>query len=355
VQAIVHHDDLVPMTAETNTYEKPRGNQRIVFLAWAPHSARAKGICEGLGAQLYLMSYKFRSRIHSPIKYPLLFLRSLFLLSNQNPEIIICQTPPIFCPLVAIVHKLTHRKVKVVIDLHSGALETPWSYLKPLNTAVMKKAAAVLVSNQEAHDHVLKENDMRTLILEDKIPGFDPALMHDDKGIENSPSSADLTIIVPSSFANDEPIEEILNAAAALPETKFYLTGDSSKAGRGVLKRKPHNVVFTDFLKTDDYVRLLYRSDAIMVLTTRDKTLLAGGYEAVALGKPLITSNWAPLRRYFNKGAIHVNNSAAEIVKAVQTVQQKKIELEHEMGLLREEKMREWEVAFARFRDALNN
>jgi len=355
VKAAVHEDDLIPMAAEKNAFEKTTGSQRIVFLVWAPHSARAKGICDGLGAHLHLMSYKFRSKIYSPIKYPLLFLRSLLLLNNQNPEIIICQAPPIFCPLVATVHKLTHRRVKVVIDLHSGALEKPWSYLKPLNTAVMKKAAAVLVSNQEAHDHVLKENNISPLILEDKIPGFDPALMHDDKGVENTPSGADLTIIVPSSFAYDEPIEEILHAAAALPETKFYLTGDSSKAGRNVLKRKPGNVVCTDFLKTDDYVRLLYRSNAIMVLTTRDKTLLAGAYEAVALQKPLITSNWAPLRRYFNKGTIHVNNSSAEIVEAVQTVQQKKIELKREMGLLREEKIREWEVAFARFRDALNN
>jgi len=327
----------------------------MVFLVWAPHSARANGISEALSAHLCLMSYKFRAKIYSPIKYPLLFMRSIFVLNRQRPDIVICQAPPIFCPLAALAYKLKNRRAKVVIDLHSAALEKPWSYMKLLTAAVMKKAAVVLVSNQEAHDHLYRENGIRPLVLDDKIPRFGLTRIINHKSDENSRLNSELTIVIPSSFANDEPIEEILRAAAALPETRFYLTGDDSKVRRDLLERKSDNVVFTKFLRTDDYVSLLHVADAIMCLTTRDRTLLAGGYEAVALGKPLITSNWAPLRRYFSKGTIHVDNSSAEIVKAVQTVQQKKIELEHEMGLLREEKIREWEVAFARFRDALNN
>jgi glycosyltransferase involved in cell wall biosynthesis len=337
------------MKAEKTAGKRALDAKKLVFLVWAPHSERARGISEGSGADLYLMSYKFRSKIYSPVKYPFLFLKSLSLLRNQKPGTVICQAPPIFCPMAAMAYRLFgNRKIGIVIDLHSAALERPWTYLKPLNKAVLKRASVVLVSNKEARDHVLSEYGVRSVVLEDRIPCFDPASGKRERG-----QDAELEIVIPSSFAYDEPVEEILDAAAALPKTRFYLTGDSSKLSSGVLKNKPGNVVLTGFLEDGEYVGLLSSADAIMVLTKRDRTMLAGAYEAVALEKPLITSDWLPLKRYFHRGTIHVDNSAQEIIGAVQAVRQKKDELEEEMRLLREEKTREWESVFTGFRDAI--
>jgi glycosyltransferase involved in cell wall biosynthesis len=158
---------------------------------------------------------------------------------------------------------------------------------------------------------------------------------------------------VPSSFAHDEPVSEILDAASVLQDAVFYMTGDISRVNRSLLEQKSQNVVFTGFLDKDDYVRLLDDSDAVMALTTRDGTLLAGAYEAVALEKPLITSNRGPLVRYFDKGAIHVDNSAKEIISAVKAVPQKKRQMNREMHLLKEEKIRDWESAFAKFKSII--
>lgn len=321
----------------------------MIFLVWAPDSERAKGISDRLDADLYMMSFKFRRKIYSPIKYPFLFLKSLSFLKDQKADTVICQAPPIFCPMAAMAYKLFfNRKANVLIDLHSAALEKPWSHLKPLNTAVMKRAAAVMVSNHEARDYVLEENNVEAIVLEDRVPDLDGAY----KTAERK-DDATLKIAVPSSFAYDEPVAEILYAAAALRDAKFYLTGDSSRLGRELLEKKTDNVIFTGFLKKEEYVGLLRDSDAVMALTTRDRTLLSGGYDAIALQKPLITSNWGPLRRYFDKGTIHVDNSASEIVTAVQTVRQRKGELERQMALLKEEKTRKWEESFARLRVAV--
>ena len=38
-----------------------------------------------------------------------------------------------------------------------------------------------------------------------------------------------------------------------------------------------------------------------------------GGYEAVALGKPLVTSDWGLLRETFSRGTVHVRNEPAAI------------------------------------------
>ena len=90
------------------------------------------------------------------------------------------------------------------------------------------------------------------------------------------------------------------------------------------LDNKPDNVVFTGFVSYGDYVSLLRHVDAVIVLTNRDKTMLSGAFEALAVGKPLITSNWNCLMQYYSKGAICIDNSTAQIKEAIQTVQRKK-------------------------------
>jgi hypothetical protein len=62
---------------------------KTVFLVWAPHSIRAKNLAEHLDAKLYLISYKFKKKIYSPIKYIKLFTNTLFILEKEKPHIII--------------------------------------------------------------------------------------------------------------------------------------------------------------------------------------------------------------------------------------------------------------------------
>jgi len=60
-----------------------------------------------------------------------------------------------------------------------------------------------------------------------------------------------------------------------------------------------------------------------------------GGYEAVALEKPLITSQWPLLREVFSRGTIHVDNSAESITAAVRQIQANLEAFREEMGKLR--------------------
>ena len=63
-----------------------------------------------------------------------------------------------------------------------------------------------------------------------------------------------------------------------------------------------------------------------------------GGYEAVALGKPLITSHWPLLREVFGRGTIHVDNSSEAIASAIQTIQAEPPSWRREMVMLRQER-----------------
>ena len=141
----------------------------------------------------------------------------------------------------------------------------------------------------------------------------------------------------------------MLDAASQLPDMQFYITGDKTRLERKFVNQKLQNVTMTGLLEYDVYLDLLQKVDAIIDLTTDDKTMLSGAYEAVALEQPLIISDWMPLRRYFNKGTIYVNNSPKDIIDAVMVARSKKKELSTEMRSLRLEKTKEWDDKISTF------
>jgi glycosyltransferase involved in cell wall biosynthesis len=80
-----------------------------------------------------------------------------------------------------------------------------------------------------------------------------------------------------------------MEAARALADTTtFYITGDNSRiSARKLLKwkRSANNIIFTGFLDRTEYINLLEKVDAVLVLTKRDNTMLSGAHEALALEK----------------------------------------------------------------------
>jgi glycosyltransferase involved in cell wall biosynthesis len=356
----------------------------ILFLAWAPYSVRAESISTRLGASLHTLSYKTRLKVYSPIKYPLLFYRTLRLLVSERPTTIICQTPPIFCPLAALFYAATNKKknIRIIIDAHTATFEKPWSYpiLKTLTRWAIGNAIAVIVANEELQNVIYQNYGVMPLVLDDGVPQVDyasqeasqisinrgsksdqqhlPVSMHAQlglKGREDESARTKFAVAVISSFANDEPIEEVIEAAKILADTTiFYITGDQSRlASRKLFEWKltANNVIFTGFLNQREYIGLLKRVDAIMVLTTRHDNMLSGAHEALALEQPLITSDWPPLRKYFCAGTAYVNNSVKGIVNAVKYVQLEKDQMKEEMRVLKQRRLDEWERKVSAFKE----
>ena len=150
-------------------------------------------------------------------------------------------------------------------------------------------------------------------------------------------------VAVVNTFSDDEPLNEVLQAAVGLSDVHFYITGKKSKANPEIMAQASGNVHFTDFLPDDQYYALLNTSNAIMCLTTRDHTMQRGACEALSLGKPIITSDWPILREYFREGAVHVPNNGDGIRQGVEEI---KNHYEHyQTGIhdLQASQRREWE------------
>jgi glycosyltransferase involved in cell wall biosynthesis len=154
--------------------------------------------------------------------------------------------------------------------------------------------------------------------------------------------SKGFNVVLINSFSDDEPLSAALEGAAGLPDVHLYVTGDVRKAASSTLDKKPPNVTFTGFLPDEDYLSLLRGTDAIMALTTEDYTLQLGGMEAVAVGKPLITSDLSFLREYFDRGTVHVSNDREGIRQGIARVQRDFERLSQEMIALRHAHRQEW-------------
>jgi hypothetical protein len=150
-------------------------------------------------------------------------------------------------------------------------------------------------------------------VLPDKIPFIDT-----DGTSPIDLSSYHRTAFFVGSFADDEPLAEILEAARSCPagSVQLFISGRISKASRAIIENAPRCVTFTDFLSDDGFNRLLGKVDLVFVLTTAEHTLLCGCYEAVAAGAALVTSRTRVLEEYFG-GAHHIENTSHDIRTAL--------------------------------------
>lgn len=304
-----------------------------VFIAWAPYARRSESFARELGAELCLVHYlKFQNPPYAPVKYILQSMRTIQVLFSKRPNVVFVQNPPFVCGLAVYLYCRTSG-ADFVFDHHSAAFASVWDWVLPVQRFLARHAIANIVTNQHWAE-IIRSWGAFGLIMSDPFlelpqgeafvvgPGFHIAFV--------------------STFAPDEPLDAVLDAAVQLPEVHFYVTGDTKRKPDNFLDGLPANVTCTGFLPDTQYIGLLKAVDAVMVLTTRDHTLQLGGCEAVSLGKPLITSNWPYLREFFAKGAVYVDNSAKGICDGVLEMRQKREELEKEIITFRQESRREW-------------
>jgi len=235
-----------------------------------------------------------------------------------------------------------------VVDAHSAAMLRPvWTRPRWLYRFLARRAVATIVTNEHFAAQI-ESWGARALVLRDiptKFPDSDPY-----PGLNGG-----FNVVVVSTFAGDEPLEEVFRAASALPEARFYVTGKKSQAGAGLLARAPENVHFTDFLPDEAYYGLMRSGDAIMCLTTRNHTMQRGACEALSLGKPIITSDWPLLRSYFNKGTVHVSNDSQGIAAGVETMRANYPKYQAGINDLRAQQREEWQRQSAELIHLLSN
>ena len=308
---------------------------RSLFLVWgAPQgSHRSKLMGERLGIDVrHICITPRRGLFIALIKYPIQMFLTFAMLIRYRHKLVFVQDPPIFAVLPVYLYGL-FSGARYIIDSHTDALQAPWwEWTLPLHRFLERRAITTIVTNDRLRETIEGWN-AHSFTLEDPPAHFDiPKPMA-------LPDSA-LKVVMISTADYDEPVGEVLQAARRLPKVDFYITGDFARR-RALVESAPDNVHFTGYLHEDFYA-LLDAADVIMCLSTEDNTFLSGDNEALWLAKPIITSDWPLLRRYFAKGTIHVDNTADSIYQAIVTMMGNLSAFEAEIRALREVRRQEW-------------
>lgn len=307
----------------------------IVFISWAPFCSRSDSIAMRLNGKSFMVySAGFGSHYTTVVfKYLAQTLNSLRILFRERPSVVYVMTPPVFACLPAWIYACI-TGASYVIDAHTGAfLDQRWKPLLFVHRWFSRAARTTIVTNEFMQD-IVKGWDAHATIVRDVPVCFANPVYPKLAG------ECNMTMVC--TFTRDEPIELFFRAASQLPEIRFHVTGNYRRAEPAVLAMKPENVRLTGFLSDEDYVGLLLASDAVLSLTTLDHTMQRGAYEAVYLGRPVVTSNYDLLRRHFYKGAVHVDNTVEAVVAGVRLMRDNLTRFRAEVEDLRDERLAEW-------------
>lgn len=317
--------------------------QKRVWVTWE-WQRRSIELAKKLGCELFIIEFK------GILRYPKSLFKTVNLLVKTKPDILFVQNPSMILGAFACIYRL-FKETPIVIDRHTTfPLDRRGKSLfyififELLHRFTLKYADLTIVTN-DFLAKLVQRCKGNPFVLPDKIPDINPTQKIHLKGKRN--------ILLISSFNWDEPIGAVLEAMRHIEESiHLYISGNYNKLNSSIISSVPSNVSFTGFLEDQEFTNMVFSVDIVMVLTTLDHCMLCGCYEAVAAGKPLITSEKDVLQDYF-KGAIFVDNSSADIAYKIHVAIKSADVLEGKMGQLKETLETRWEAKYTQLETQL--
>lgn len=273
----------------TPTVDPPLAGRRALFVSWIAFHGRSQDLAAALGADCRFIAVgRLNDRRTALLRHVWQLLRTVALLLRARPRVLVVMAPPADLVLLGLLWRAVTRG-RLVVDCHSKAVLG-----RPLSARLAAHADLAIVTLDE-----LASGLPRAVVLHDPPARAVPAPTHDE-------------VVFPASWYDDEPLADLLAAAAALPDVRFAITG-TAPAGLQV----PPNVRLTGFLPRADYEALVGGAPLVLALTTRESTMQRAAYEAVAAGRPLVASDTAALRSYLKGAAVYAGDLATAIRTAL--------------------------------------
>ncbi|HEX4008870.1 MAG TPA: glycosyltransferase [Solirubrobacteraceae bacterium] len=305
----------------------------ISFIAWAREDSRSKSLSRALDGEFCtFFDFDIQSRPLVPLRYLASALRTLTYLILRRPRAVVIQSPPV--PAAALVWGWARlARVPVVLDTHPASFEETGVHqvMRPLIRWLVPRASGCIVTTPRLGDQITRWGGRPVIVHEAPMVWSDR--------MRPSDRSAQRRVLFICTFAPDEPLMQVLDAARRLPEVEFHITGDRRRLPPAAAGAAPANVHWTGYLRGDDYVDALGRADVIMSLTTRAESVQRSAYEAVDALRPLVVSDWPHMRSLFPH-AVFVTNDGQSIAAGVSEALVRWQELS---GVVEDARVQQWQ------------
>jgi glycosyltransferase involved in cell wall biosynthesis len=300
-----------------------------VWISWND-SLRSRNLSQDFGIPLYVKVFE-----HSVVsRHIFSSMWTIYILTKHRPTCIFIQYSFLLLLFIAIYKLITPYHVCVIADCHTKALRRSVDGIlgrifKRIKRKSFQYADLIILSNDGMVSDALEYTD-RHFILPDRIPTIN------DYPVENNRENYCVFV---SSYADDEPLEEVIKAADILKgKIKIYCTGRIPKHLNHLNEHTYSNIYFTNYLTQQEYESLISNATCVLALTEEEDCLQCAGYEALSLGLPLVVSDTAALKSYFGNTVIYVQNIASDIAFGIEKSMSNKTTLKNDMKKL--EKLR---------------
>lgn len=275
------------------TWETQRRNRSMARLA---------------GAELLEMNYHGNKYL----RHITLSLRTLSMVFKAKPKRLYYQNPSLLLSfLVVAAHKtaLRGRSTLLIGDYHNAGVYPP--HFGFITRWIASKSDLVIVTNSALANEVAQWG-AKPIVFPDPIPDLKAPRRSETRPPRNP---ASFLILFICSWAEDEPVANVIEAAKALQRhgVVIHITGRPKWTQHCGKDPIPDNVKLLGFLSEEDYESALFEADLTMDLTTREDCLVCGAYESVAAEIPMILSGNSATRDLFFKGAVYTDNTAESI------------------------------------------
>ncbi len=310
----------------------------VIWISWEDHR-RTNEICNYLSIKPYVII----SSKKSITRYFYLINKTVTNIIRLKPSTLIVQNPSIVLATIAVIMQPLF-KYQLIIDAHNEAIQ-PYMHnnwmIRYVAKLLMRRSKYTIVTNKYLA-RIVDGHGGRAIILPDRVPQ-----VGEIESIQLAQNTFNIILI--ATYAADEPISQIIDAACALEnKVTLYVTGNFSRLDKSYIEILPSNIVFTGFLTNDDYWSYLKSADAIIDLSLKDNCLVCGAYEGIAVGKPLILSSSKATIEYFNKGVVYTDNTTANIHDCYLKVIQDYEHLSEKISELNNEVTYEWKQQVAK-------
>jgi glycosyltransferase involved in cell wall biosynthesis len=282
----------------------------VVFLAWSSVAGRSREIAAALGGESRCYyDLRITRRAFVPVRYLLSALRTVGYVVARRPRAMIVTNPPVFASMV-IYPYVALTGAPLLLDSHPDAFRDDSAHARFLriHAWLARRATATLVTTDDLVARVEAWGGTGLVVHE---PEPEWAIDSD------APLPARPRILVLGSLSRDEPVAEVLAAAAELVDVDFEFTGDVRRCDPHVVESAPTNVTFLGFLDRDAYVAALERASVAVVLTSwLDWAVPRSAYDAVYARRPLVLTASPVLNELFPY-AIAVDNDHGSIATGI--------------------------------------
>ena len=293
------------------TTEPRRVLPQTLAISWEQHR-RTRELCAWLGLPLHEVTFS-APRLK---RYARLAKQTLSLVSQHRPKVLYVQNPSLILSLLVLMARPFLGRYKVIMDAHNEAV-APFTHaywpVTSLTRHALRSADVTIVTNAALADQVRAVGGTPH-VLPDRLPTppFAPT--------EPPQLDGPLRVMVVATYAADEPIAEIIEAARMLGEQyQLSITGRETKLPAEQRARLPANVRQTGFLSEEAYWELMRDSHIVLDLTLKPNCLVCGAYESLALRRPMVLTGNPATVDLFGKVALFPNeHDAASIAECLQ-------------------------------------